>query len=395
MIKGGYQIIDLKGIELDDTPVTFDGIYDKMLENVGKVCLIANVDVNDPNFDHFFVQPVMSGTTILCTVGDKTLKVNNEDGVSIEAGIVGGGSGGTSDYTDLSNKPSINGVTLSGNKSAHDLGLQGELTAGTGINIENDVISASGDGPKITLSGTINSSSTYSGFNDSKQKNGSVASTNHNVVMNCAVDLKPLITTSSYGDQMLTVPVEGAIYSGNYTYNSCYLNGVAYIYETTTKYYISIRCTASRGSNMIQNIYSDYSVNKNSMSDPTKLILDNVKLPALNFFTAASNLGLGIEDFTLDIAISEGSGQGVVPGFDPSYLYTILTNNNTKLFISGVNIDGQMLYGPVSASGYGSYNYDQTLETNIYHLVIYFLGYVVTIDWNDQDQEYQYEATAY
>lgn len=35
----------------------------------------------------------------------------------------GGGGGGTSDYDDLENKPSINNVTLSGNKSASDLGL--------------------------------------------------------------------------------------------------------------------------------------------------------------------------------------------------------------------------------------------------------------------------------
>lgn len=34
-----------------------------------------------------------------------------------------GGGGGTSDYSDLTNKPSINGVTLSGNKTASDLSL--------------------------------------------------------------------------------------------------------------------------------------------------------------------------------------------------------------------------------------------------------------------------------
>lgn len=34
-----------------------------------------------------------------------------------------GGSGGTTDYSDLTNKPSINNVTLSGNKTASDLGL--------------------------------------------------------------------------------------------------------------------------------------------------------------------------------------------------------------------------------------------------------------------------------
>ncbi|MBQ9604576.1 MAG: hypothetical protein IJR45_04085, partial [Firmicutes bacterium] len=36
-----------------------------------------------------------------------------------------GGSGGVSDYTDLTNKPSINNVTLSGNKSLDDLGIGG------------------------------------------------------------------------------------------------------------------------------------------------------------------------------------------------------------------------------------------------------------------------------
>ena len=40
-----------------------------------------------------------------------------------KAGGGGGGGGGTSDYNDLSNKPPINGNTLSGNKTAAQLGL--------------------------------------------------------------------------------------------------------------------------------------------------------------------------------------------------------------------------------------------------------------------------------
>lgn len=35
----------------------------------------------------------------------------------------GGGGGGTSNYNSLSNKPSINSVTLSGNKTLADLGI--------------------------------------------------------------------------------------------------------------------------------------------------------------------------------------------------------------------------------------------------------------------------------
>lgn len=37
------------------------------------------------------------------------------------------GGGGTSDYNDLSNKPSINGVTLSGNKTLAQLGITNEI----------------------------------------------------------------------------------------------------------------------------------------------------------------------------------------------------------------------------------------------------------------------------
>lgn len=47
---------------------------------------------------------------------------------AIEAGG-GGGGGGTTNYNLLQNKPQVNGVTLSGNKTAEDLGLENSLTA--------------------------------------------------------------------------------------------------------------------------------------------------------------------------------------------------------------------------------------------------------------------------
>lgn len=40
-----------------------------------------------------------------------------------------GGSTGTTDYTQLTNKPKINGVELNGNKTAQDLGIQGNVQA--------------------------------------------------------------------------------------------------------------------------------------------------------------------------------------------------------------------------------------------------------------------------
>lgn len=50
----------------------------------------------------------------------------------IPKGVPGSGGGGTADYTDLANKPKINNVTLSGNKTASDLSLEtrGKITIG-------------------------------------------------------------------------------------------------------------------------------------------------------------------------------------------------------------------------------------------------------------------------
>lgn len=56
---------------------------------------------------------------------DKKYRLIGDDPTNIEnwKEVAEGGGGGTSDYSDLSNKPSIENVTLSGNKSASDLGL--------------------------------------------------------------------------------------------------------------------------------------------------------------------------------------------------------------------------------------------------------------------------------
>lgn len=48
------------------------------------------------------------------------------------------------DYNDIFNKPQINNIVLSGNKTGAELGLQNTLTAGDGITIEDNVISATG-----------------------------------------------------------------------------------------------------------------------------------------------------------------------------------------------------------------------------------------------------------
>lgn len=57
------------------------------------------------------------------TTGQVLKKASNSNYDVIWGEGGGGGGGGTSDYIDLSNKPQINGVTLSGNKTSADLGI--------------------------------------------------------------------------------------------------------------------------------------------------------------------------------------------------------------------------------------------------------------------------------
>lgn len=77
----------------------------------------------------------------------------------------------TDDYNALANKPSVNGVILSGGMSLSDLGIQqlldakqDALTAGDNIIIENNVISATGGGSGSTATITLaTASDTWSG----------------------------------------------------------------------------------------------------------------------------------------------------------------------------------------------------------------------------------------
>ena len=69
----------------------------------------------------------------------------------------GGGSGGTTNYNDLTNKPQINGVTLSGNKTSADLGISAETTqvdhgtADTTFELPPNQMHTWGEVPSLTL----------------------------------------------------------------------------------------------------------------------------------------------------------------------------------------------------------------------------------------------------
>lgn len=82
------------------------------------------------------------GCLAYCTETDKTYQWKSTNEVDTTLGrwreFSSGGGGGTSDYSDLTNKPQIEGVTLSGNKSASDLGLATESDIPTDLADLND-----------------------------------------------------------------------------------------------------------------------------------------------------------------------------------------------------------------------------------------------------------------
>lgn len=51
------------------------------------------------------------------------LDITDKNGTIVTPNLKGGGSGGTTNYNALDNRPQINGVTLAGNKSTSDLGI--------------------------------------------------------------------------------------------------------------------------------------------------------------------------------------------------------------------------------------------------------------------------------
>lgn len=106
------------------------------------------------NYEALENKPSINGVLLL---GNKTLdelniqsKLYAGDGITINGNVIsatGGGTGGTTNYEELSNKPSINGVTLIGDKTFEDLGLNlptkkvyKDITTDSNVEIADNVL---------------------------------------------------------------------------------------------------------------------------------------------------------------------------------------------------------------------------------------------------------------
>ncbi len=95
----------------ETTPVmaeTMNG-YDNIISDIEDELVKLKTVATSGNYNDLENRLIPDGTTITKDADGKIHAV--------------GGSGGTTDYNGLSNKPSINGVTLSGNKTTSDLGI--------------------------------------------------------------------------------------------------------------------------------------------------------------------------------------------------------------------------------------------------------------------------------
>lgn len=125
------------------------GVYDLSIEDSGLLIYTAHGEYQG---DYAAVEPgsITSYSQIfgLSFPDDFQLKLAAGANITIDTSQVpniissSGGGGGTSDYTSLTNKPSINGVTLVGNKTSTQLNITDTTyTAGTGLDLTGTVFS--------------------------------------------------------------------------------------------------------------------------------------------------------------------------------------------------------------------------------------------------------------
>lgn len=88
-ILGGYQTVNFGHVVLSDVKVTFAGLYEKFRVNLGKPMMLCNINIGGTEYQDCYCQPVLTDSGIEMTVGDYTLTVSSDSGVTVQSGIIG------------------------------------------------------------------------------------------------------------------------------------------------------------------------------------------------------------------------------------------------------------------------------------------------------------------
>ena len=84
--KGGYKIIDLKGLDFSSNKV-IDGIYESIEDNYGKPLLFSGIVIGGIEKDDVFANVVVNGDGYDVTLYGQTLHISNIDVVSYKRDV--------------------------------------------------------------------------------------------------------------------------------------------------------------------------------------------------------------------------------------------------------------------------------------------------------------------
>lgn len=85
-IKGGYKIINFKGIPLNkDSKVTIDGIYDSIKKSYRKPLLFSGVNIEHVIYPDMFIQAILTSARYEVTLDNVKLYITSDNGVIYES----------------------------------------------------------------------------------------------------------------------------------------------------------------------------------------------------------------------------------------------------------------------------------------------------------------------
>lgn len=84
-IKGGYKIINFKGIPLNkDSKVTIEGIYESIENSYRKPLLFSGVNIEGVIYPDMFIQAILTSARYEVTLDNVKLYITSDNGVIYE-----------------------------------------------------------------------------------------------------------------------------------------------------------------------------------------------------------------------------------------------------------------------------------------------------------------------
>lgn len=85
-IKGGYKIINFKGIPLNkDSKVTIDNIYESIENSYRKPLLFSGVNIEGVIYPDMFIQAILTSARYEVTLDNVKLYITSDNGVIYES----------------------------------------------------------------------------------------------------------------------------------------------------------------------------------------------------------------------------------------------------------------------------------------------------------------------